>query len=57
MGCGCDDPPAGGAVASGGGSGWTIRLRNGSTVGAYPTRAAAEQAAKTTYVGGTVVQR
>jgi len=56
MACGCNGAAA--APAPGAGQVFTIRLGNGTKVGTFPTRSAAETALVTTYAGnGTVVTK
>lgn len=58
MGCGCDGAGAATPAAAGAAATFTIRLHNGTKVGSFPTRSAAETALVTAYNGqGTVVAK
>lgn len=58
MGCGCGGGSAAAAAPAGVGTTFTIRLSNGTKVGSFPTRSAAETALVTAYNGqGTVVAK
>ena len=58
MGCGCNGAGSSPPAAAGGPAVFTIMLRNGTKVGSFPTRSAAETALVTAYNGaGTVVAK